>query len=114
MTTKRKEKRKNLIYYLPVYDRNSGEMLGQLVDITTSGLMLVCENPVQDGEYFEMRMDLPSEIEGKKEIEFNARSEWCKKDVNPKFFAAGFSFENISREQIRVIDSLIYEFSFQS
>jgi hypothetical protein len=44
MPEKRKLKRRQLIYYLRVLDRDSGALVGRLVDITTEGVMLLSES----------------------------------------------------------------------
>ncbi len=109
---KRSKKRKRLIYYLSVFDRNTDEFIGQLVDITTEGMMLTCEAPVKENTLFQIRMVLPEIIEGSKYVMFDAMSLWNKKDVNPNFHLIGFKFTNISQRAVNVIESLIYEFSF--
>ncbi len=114
MSEKRKLKRRHLIYYLSVYDRNTEELVGQLVDITTEGIMLTSEKPMEPGVDLALKMNLPEEINGNNHITFDAKSLWCKKDVNPNFFAIGLEFIDISRREIRIIENLIYEFSFQS
>lgn len=114
MREKRKLKRKQLIYYLNVFDRNTGERVGQLVNITTEGLMLTSETPVAGDTLFQLRMVLPEEIKGQEQITFDARSLWCAKSVNPEFYDIGFKLVNISQESAKVIESLIVGFSFQS
>lgn len=113
MAEKRKDKRRNIIYYLRVFDRNTDQLVGQLVDITTSGMKLVSETPIESDAVFQLRMVLPEEIGQKKEIGFDVKSMWCKRDVNPNFFSIGFEFEDISTEDIKIIQNLIYEFSFR-
>ncbi len=114
MREKRRLKRKQLIYYLNVFDRNSGERVGQLVNITTEGLMLTSEAPVKTNTVFQLRLVLPEEIKGREQITFDARSMWCTKSVNPEFYDIGFQLVNISQEAAQIIESLIFGFSFQS
>lgn len=114
MAELRKHDRKYLIYYLRVFDRNTEELLGNLVDITTEGLMLISENPIELAKTFELKMDLPEEIRGSRQIFFNAQSKWCKNDVNPDFYDTGFQLSNISTNDIGIIESLIQDFYFQS
>ncbi|OQY59035.1 MAG: hypothetical protein B6245_08700 [Desulfobacteraceae bacterium 4572_88] len=111
---KRRAKRKQLFYYLSVFDRNTHERVGQLVNITTRGLMLTSENFVKPDIVFQLRMTLPQEIKGEEEISFDARSCWCKKGINPDFYDIGFELTDISKKNVRIIENLIYEFSFHS
>lgn len=112
MAEKRKSKRRHLIYYLKVYDRTTGQLIGQIGDITTEGIMLITESPIDPNRLFQFRMLLPEEIEGKKEIYFDAKSLWCNKDINPNFYNVGFKMINISMKQIDIIKNLIYDYSF--
>lgn len=113
MANKRRLKRKDLIYYLSLFDRNTGQFVGQLVNITTEGIMLISEDPIKPNQHFEFRMVLPEKIDGTEEILFDAKSMWCKKDVNPSFYDVGFQIENVASKDIGRIESLIHEFSFK-
>lgn len=114
MGEKRKLKRRHLIYYLSVFDQNSGKFLGQLVDITTEGMMLTSEAPLKENLIYSLKMVLPEKIHGKMEISFKAKSLWCNPDINPNFYDIGFQFIDISLKDVKIIESLIYEFSFQN
>ena len=43
-------KRRHLIYYLEVYDDETGDLLGHLVDITLQGLKLTSKKEIMTGE----------------------------------------------------------------
>jgi hypothetical protein len=112
MSDRRTLHRRHLIYYLKIFDRTTDELLGHLVDITEEGLMIVSENCVDSGKVIKLRMSLPREIEGKEEIEFEALSMWCRKDVNPSLFGVGFKFEYVDVLDRQIIFELIHEFGF--
>lgn len=112
MSDRRTLHRRHLIYYLKVFERDTDELLGHLVDITEEGLMLVSENCAEEGRLVKMKMLLPREIEGKEQIEFDARSMWCRKDVNPSLFGVGFKFEYVDVLSRQIIFELIHEFGF--
>jgi hypothetical protein len=112
MSDRRTLHRRHLIYYLKVFEQGTGILKGHMVDITEEGLMIVSENPIDEGKIIKMRMLLPREIEGKEEIEFDARSTWCRKDVNPSLFGIGFKFEYVDTLSRQIIFELIHEFGF--
>lgn len=112
MAEKRKLKRRHLIYYLSVFDGKTDHLVGQLVDLTVEGLMLTSESLIEPGGKYNLRMVLPEEIRGRTQLFFEAESVWCKKDINPNFFDIGFRLTNISKTDIKVIETLIYDFSF--
>ena len=114
MAEQRKHDRKYMINYLRVIDRNTEELVGNLVDVTTEGFMLISDDPIETGVDFELKLDLPEEIRGSRQISFDAHSRWCKSDVNPEFCNTGFRLSNISTNDIAIIESLIQNFLIKS
>lgn len=107
---KRTFRRRNLVYYLKIYDRTNGELLGHLADITTEGIMIVAENPMEPNRTFSMELMLPADMEGKEKIQFKAVSRWCDKDLNPDYYDIGFKFTEISLIDRNAIENLIIDF----
>ena len=112
MENKRKLKRRHLIYYLRVFDQSNGQLIGHLVDITKEGLMLISEQPLITDKEYKFRMVLPTEILSRAEVNYTATVIWCKKDVNPDFYATGFRLSDISTDDIVIIESLIHRYGF--
>lgn len=113
MNERRKIERKYLIYYLRVFDRNSNKLMGNLVDITTKGLMMMSETPIETDAVFNMAMDLPEPIHGSKKITFDAKSIRCVQDSNPAFYNTGFEFVSINDEDVETIKALMEEFAIR-
>ena len=113
MLKERRLSRKHLIFYLRVFDRKTDEVIGHLVDITTKGVMLISEKPLKANTIFQLRMTLPVETMGSKQLSFDAKSAWVKKDINPDFYITGFEIQSIKPNDINVIEQLIKEFGFQ-
>jgi hypothetical protein len=112
MENKRRLKRRHLIYYLRVFDLSNGQLVGHLVDITKEGIMLISEQPLTMDRIYHFRMVLPSEILNKSELTFTSQVVWCKKDINPDFYATGFKLSDILEEDIVVIESLNHRYGF--
>lgn len=113
MQDRRRLKRRHLIYYLRVFDRQSGDLLGRLVDLTTEGIMLLSESPVPLGRTYSCRVVLPGQGADAREVTFDAHSVWCRKDVNPAFYAAGFTLEGPDPQAVETIEGLIAEYGFR-
>jgi hypothetical protein len=113
MSEQRRLKRRHLIYYLRVFDAKTEQLIGHLVDITTEGVMLISESPKVTGVDYDLRMVLPTEIVGKKEINFSAQSIWCRKDINPDFYATGFRLIDMEQEDRHTVEWLIDQFGFR-
>ena len=113
MLERRRLRRRHLIYYLRVFDRNNDALIGHLIDITSEGAMLISEDPIETNTIFQSRMVLPEEKQGSREITFDARSVWCKKDINPDYYATGFQLLNAAPQDVEVIEWLIEKFGFR-
>jgi hypothetical protein len=109
----RKVERRHLIYYLRVYNAKTGALLGNLVDISTRGIMLVSDNPLPVNEDVLLRMVLPDNVEGSREVEFEAVSRWCKNDINPDFFDTGFELTDPTSNFLEVVDKLVEDCLFK-
>ncbi len=68
MPERRRLKRKRLVYYLKIYDRNTLEIAGHLADLTVHGINMICEQPLESGIVMELKMTLPEEMDAKNEI----------------------------------------------
>ncbi len=100
-------KRRHLIYYLEVYDEDSGELLGHLVDITTRGIKLVSKQAIPTDREFNMLMTLPEGYFKDYLIHFQGRALWSGNDVNPDFYDTGFEVTNLDKEVRTIIIKLI-------
>ncbi|MDH3359509.1 MAG: PilZ domain-containing protein [Desulfobulbaceae bacterium] len=104
--------RRHLIFYLEVYDDATDELLGHLVDLTTTGLKLVSKNAIPDGKEFTMRMTLPEDYFEEKILRFKATSRWSNNSVNPDFYDTGFQVAKLDRDTIDIIVKLINALGF--
>lgn len=113
MDEKRELKRRHLIYYLRVFDRNTDQLLGHLVNITSQGIMLISEKPLAVGVTFELRMKLPAAMVEYEHLDFEAKSVWNGKDSNPNFYDTGLQMIDVAPNKTAIIEDLIERFGFQ-
>ena len=113
MKENRKHRRVNLIYYLEILDYETGKPLGNLVDISYGGLMMIGEEQMEAGKESLLSMRLPENAYSNKTITFMANTRWSKVDVNPAFYASGYEFIEIGPNERKTIESLIDTFSFK-
>ncbi len=109
---KRHIERHQLHYYLQVYNKITDKPLGYIVNISLHGMMLVSTAPLLTHAMFELELRPPNAINGKRRIEFEALSHWCKPDLAPNCFDTGFSFTKPSEELHKVVEALSEYFSF--
>ena len=104
---RRRLKRRNITYYLPILDSITQKVIGHLVDISPVGLLMDSKIPFQPNQSYELILNLMAAIDGKDSLEFVARSKWCRIDsAHPYLYNAGFEIPNIAPEDIEVIKHL--------
>ncbi len=112
MTKSRVLKRRHLIYYLEVYDLESGHLLGHLVDITTRGIKLVSKDKIPLNRTYILKLKLPEGYFQEREIHFEGKTLWSCNDVNPDFFDTGLEVTSLSREERIILRKLIEQLGF--
>ncbi len=113
MDDRRKLPRKFLMFYTRVFNAATNKLAGHLADVTPGGLMLIGERAVAAGQNFHLRLELPGDVAELPFIEFEARSLWCKPDVNPLYFTTGFEFVRIAPEAVAVIARIVEAYGFR-
>ena len=111
---KRKEPRKRLIYYLKVFDDESNELIGNLVDITLNGMMLISASPLPLNKAYKLKIILPHKIQDKEDFKIGAESLWSKNDINPVLFDSGLQFKDLNEQDKEIIEDLLRHVSFDN
>ena len=115
MHERRKTKRRNLSYYMPVLDPSTEEILGHLVDITAQGIMMDSQKIYPLNKDFKLRLNVTSDVANKSYIEFIARTKWCKPDsIEPYLYDIGFEIIKISNEDGAVIKAIVEKYGSHS
>ena len=113
MDERRKLHRRHILFYSRVFDRKTGVFLGYLGNMNLGGLMIISEEPLKTKEIYLLRIDLPDDIYHQAALNFEARSVWCKPDVDPSFFNTGFQFKEISEKDKDIISQIIEDYGFR-
>jgi hypothetical protein len=104
---RRRMKRRNISYYLPVMDRNTEEVIGHIVDLSMVGFMMDSKIPISSNAKFDLHLDFMEDIGGRASLDFTALSKWCHQDpIQPYLYNAGFEFFNIPTQDLEVIKSI--------
>jgi hypothetical protein len=109
MSNKRRTKRAALLYYLQIVDRNSNKFFGRLVNISSEGVMVLTDHPIDLQSVSQLKMLLPAEIFSITELDFDAVCVWCRSDVNPHYFVSGFQMLDITQRDVEAIVNLIVD-----
>jgi hypothetical protein len=109
----RRLKRRHLFFYLRVFDKENGDLIGQVIDVTTEGMQLISEFELEKNKKYLCEMTLPNLKKDSEsfKIIFNAKCLWSKKDSNPNFFLSGYKIKDISNQNLLLLMNLIQNFS---
>ncbi len=109
MKTRRQE-RAHLIYFLRVFDAMSGDLLGQMVDLTTDGIMIIGESAISPRQKYRLRMDLPRNVALGQHLTLEAQCKWCRQDPQAGFYSMGFRILDMGTQAHETVQALIEKF----
>ena len=109
MEERRKEPRKKLMSFTPVYDAHKGMVLGYLGDLTPQGAMLIGEHPLEADSRLSLSFEVPGDgpDTNPRRMTVPARVVRCVPDETPHYFKIGMEFLKLSGEQVRLIQALL-------
>ena len=103
-----------LNHSLRVYNRRNGRELGFIGNISRNGLMLITRWPMETSSVFNMRIALPEAWINQHYIDFDARCQWCRPDIDGECFDSGYIITQSSIHYDELIEGLHHYFSFHS
>ncbi|MEM9404293.1 MAG: PilZ domain-containing protein [Pseudomonadota bacterium] len=106
-TEKRRKKRHEFQGGLDVVDPATGRFIGQLTNLTSSGMRLVADYPVQIGNIMTVDIELPEPEEGRTRIDIRMQCRWCHRSVDKSCFEAGFRFVNTTFRQKLLLETFL-------
>jgi c-di-GMP-binding flagellar brake protein YcgR len=109
---KRKEDRKELIYYLELSEKVSGNTIGRIVDITTGGILMISETPADVGKVYDMVLQLPEKIDDVESIPVKIRCVRIEKDPHSHYHYSGYQFRDLEPPYPHIIEELISHYQF--
>ncbi len=107
---KRILKRIQIIPHVKVFDCQTSNQAGILLDITTQGIKLSSIYPYTIGGIFAFQFMLPEQM---KPVELEAKCMWCNPEGNSNLFYAGFQIQKISEEKLALIENFIKNYNQQ-
>lgn len=113
MEDRRRSNRRFMLYYMPIYDVQSLRQVGNLVDITPQGIMIVSENAVAESHTIHMRLELTGDVASKNHMEFHALCKWCRQDISPNLYSIGFEILDLTPEDTDIIQRIVETYGFR-
>ena len=115
MSERRKETRRRLTAFTPVYDLHPRMLLGYLGDLTLRGAMVVGTNLTTINKETVLEIGFPSEIPDIPvlPVKIPARIAWCRPDENPQYFNIGVEFTEVSPEHAEIFQHILERYHFR-
>lgn len=107
MDERRSEDRKYLNYFSRVVDRDSGAMLGYLVDMTTGGALLVGNIPLAPNTPLHLRIDLPEGVFNREQLDLDVTAVWCQPDGDPELYRTGLRLQTADPGDLLILGRLL-------
>jgi hypothetical protein len=93
---RRRQERRAFPHYMQFKNDSTGELVGDLADISPSGFRLEGTRPPRANAEFRFRVDLPPEIRGRASIVFTARSRWIQPHpIDPRLYVSGYQIQHM-------------------
>jgi hypothetical protein len=111
----RKESRKKLMAFTPVYDLLHKTLLGYVGDLTLQGVMVIGEKPVELNKHFTLGIEFPKNLPElpAMRVVIAARAAWCRQDDSPQYFN-GFEFIDVSPANTMEIEAILERYQFRN
>jgi len=112
---RRKEARKLVMKFTPVYDLNQGKLLGYLRDLTLQGALVMGEKTLEIDTLTTLKFDLPGDLPKvrAKHLIISARVARCEEDESQNSYKLGFEFEDANLDQTEIIEAVLERYHFR-
>jgi hypothetical protein len=107
--TRNRATRLQLKQFLSVQDTENASPLGRMVDLSVTGMMLICKQEIPAGRTFRVEITTP-DGHAVPPIQLQVESVWCR--INPNntaHFGVGFRFSQITQDMQLLLEKLMQE-----
>lgn len=115
MSDRRKETRRRLTAFTPVYDLHPRVLLGYLADLTLRGAMLVGTKLTTINKETTLEIKFPGELSHITVLPvfIPARIAWCRPDENPQYFNIGVEFTKVTPQNQEIFQRILERYHFR-
>ena len=115
MDERRKDRRRKLMAFTPVYDLHPRVLLGYLGDLTLRGALVIGDKLTTINKETALEIDFPSDLPDVSVLKavLPARIAWCRQDESPDYFNIGVEFSEISPENAELFEHILERYHFR-
>jgi hypothetical protein len=109
MKDNRKQPRQRVRETCYLIDTDREVSIGRVVNLSLGGMLVWCDQPIEDLIFFNCRLALPRQGEEPAVITFGARSMWCEQDAAFDTWEVGFKFLSLTRYDKELLSKYMLE-----
>jgi len=115
MSEHRKETRKKLMAFTPVYDSNQRVLLGYVGDLTLLGVMVIGEKSLEINKEAILKIEFPDNLSDiiATHVTIPTRVAWCRHDESPQYFNIGFEFTEVTPQHTKIFQAILERYQFR-
>ncbi len=103
----RKHQRQELNTTILIRNAMNRDFIGELVNITVEGLMIISDQEMSTNSIFQFSLELPEPINGMTHIDLGVDCLWSRSAENVDRHWSGYQIIDASPEALETIDALI-------
>ena len=116
MSERRKEIRRKLMAFTPVYNLGHPKtLLGYLGDLTLQGALVIGEKPIEVNQETLLGIEFPNDLADLKvtRVALPARIAWCRHDDSPLHYNIGVEFIEVTPQQVEIFQEILARYHFR-
>jgi len=115
VSERRKDTRRRLTKFTPVYDLHPRILLGYLADLTLRGALLIGTNLTTINKETTLEIDFPSDLPDIPifQITIPSRIAWCRQDESPQYYSIGVEFLEVTPEHAEIFQHILERYYFR-
>jgi hypothetical protein len=108
-TDTRSNERRYTNDYLVVFDSETDNPIGRILNLSETGLKMITDEKIKVGLLKNVCLKLPDYIEGCRVIQVDIECRWCEFNQRSDWYECGFTLENLTDFNLGIIRSLLFE-----
>jgi hypothetical protein len=110
----RKQARVELKQTVSAINALTNKPIGEVVNITTDGLMLLCNEVIKSNSLYQLRLNFNQAVDDVQHIDIGVDCLWCREAENMQSCWAGFQIIDIPDDGLLILQQLINSYSQDS
>lgn len=113
MSERRRETRRKLMAFTPVYDLYPRLLLGYLGDLTLRGALIFGPNLTTINKQTALEIVFSRELSEISPVIIPARIAWCRPDENPQYYSIGVEFTEMTPVYEELFQRILERYKFR-